>query len=532
MGFKEAIQEYGKEITASFICGGVTYKDEDIISMNPHYEGSLLSSVMKCMDIEIKRSSEGGGSSAVAGIAVVGEAVVGVSDISDASIILSPRFGVKAPDDTDYSYIEYGTHIVKEKKFDEEQDTILLECYDLMLLSMVPYDLVMEYPEEITEEPDEGTPETIQETPPEVTVKDLLDAICTRFGWAKRYTTFVNSDKVINGEKYDASYTFRDVLDEIAQVAGGMIVFVGDELDVVYPTDSGETIDSSNLKTLKMGEAYGPVNSVVLARSPQEDNIYRQDEDSVAANGITEIRIENNQIMDSHREDFIEGVFGALSGLRFEMYELESFGIGYLNLGDFFTIQTPDGESHTALMLCDDLKITQGLSETSRLEAPEVTETDYSAASETDRVLNKTILKVDKQAQEITALVSKTENIESDVDGLSSTVTRMTEVMIDSDSVDIKISQAVGSIDSITTSTGYTFNQNGLHINKSGEEMENKLDNTGMYVNRGEDNILTANHEGVDAINLRSRQFLIIGDNSRFENYGDNRTACFYIGGS
>ena len=519
MGFKEAIQEYGKEITASFSCGGVTYSDENIISMNPHYEGSLLRSVMKCLDIEMNRFSVGN-PTAIVGIAIAGEAVVGVSEVGDESIIRNPKFGVKAPGDADYSYKEYGTHIVKEKKYDEEQDTVILECYDLMLLSMVPYDLHMEYPAEITDET------------PAITVKDLLDAICERFGWAKRYTTFVNSDKVIDGEKYDESYTFRDVLDEIAQVAAGMIAFVGDELDVIYPTDSGETVDSSNLKTLKMGESYGPVNSVVLARSPQEDNIYRQNEESISEYGLTEFRIENNQIMDSHREDFIDGILGALLGLSFEMYELESFGIGYLDLGDLFAIETPDGESHTALMLCDDLKITQGLSETSRLEAPEATETDYSAASESDRVLNKTILRVDKQAQEITALVSKTENIASDVDGLSGKVTHLTEVMVDADSVDIKISQAIGDINSITTSTGYTFNQDGLHINKSGEEMENLLDNTGMYVNRGGDNILTANNEGVDAINLRSRQFLIIGDNSRFENYGSNRTACFFIGGS
>ena len=336
---------------------------------------------------------------------------------------------------------------------------------------------------------------------------------------------------MIDEEKYDDSYTFRDVLDEIAQVAAGMIAFVGDQLDIIYPTNSGETIDSSNLKTLKMGELYGPVNSLVLARSPQEDNIYRQNDTSISSYGITEIRIENNQIMDSHREDFIDGIFNKLLDMQFELYELESFGIGYLNLGDFFTIQTPDGENHTALMLCDDLKITQGLTETSRLEAPEVTETDYSAASETDRVLNKTILKVDKQAQEITALVSKTENIEGTVDGLATQVTNMAEVMMDSDSIDFKISTAVGNINSIITSTGYTFDQNGLHIKKSNEEMENLLNNTGMYVNRGSDNILTANDKGVDAINLRSRQYLIIGDNSRLENYGSNRTACFYIGG-
>ena len=524
MGFKEAIQEYGKEITASFVCGGVTYSDEDIISMNPHYEGSLLRSVMKCLDIELKRVPVDTGATveenAIAGTAVSGIAVVGVggiTDINEASVIQTPRFGVKGPSDADYSYKEYGTYIVKEKKADEEQDTILLECYDLMIWSMVPYDLIIEYP---------------------VTVKAYLDAICSRLGWQKRYTTFVNSDKVIDKEKYDPEqgYTYRDVLDEIAQVAGGMIAFVGDELDVIYPTNSGITIDGSNLKSLKMGESYGPVNTVALVRSPQEDIISRQNNDSIASYGITDIRIENNQIMDSDREGFIDGILGAVFGLQFELYELESFGIGYLNLGDLFTIQTPDGVSHTALMLCDDLKITQGLSETSRLEAPAFTETDYSAASETDKALNKTILRVDKQAGEITALVQKTAENAGKIDGIDGRVTSLAQITMDSEKVNIEISKAIEGINSITTSTGYTFDQDGLHIQKivngEPEGLENLLDNTGMYVKREGDNILVANHEGVDAINLRSRQFLIIGDNSRIENYLGDRTACFFIGGS
>lgn len=55
-----------------------------------------------------------------------------------------------------------------------------------------------------------------------------------------------------------------------------------------------------------------------------------------------------------------------------------------------------------------------------------------------------------------------------------------------------------------------------------------------MYVTRSEEEILTANNEGVNAINLTARQYLIIGKNSRIEDYTNgtdgNRTACFYIG--
>lgn len=507
MGFKEAINTYGKEITASFICGGVRYKDEQIVSMNPYYEGSLLGTVMKCLDIELNTELLDN-PSAIAGIAIAGEAVAGVVEATFRNTIRSVKFGVKAPGDLDYSYVEYGTYIIKESTKDEEQQTISLECYDFMLQSMIPYDIVIDYSVGVT-------------------VKDFLDAICERLGWAKGYTTFHNSDKLIDEEKYDAGDTFRDALDDIAEVAGGMIGFVGEELRIIYPTSTGEVIDEENLKSLKIGKKYGPVNSVVLSRTPQEDNIFSKDADSIAEHGLTEIRIENNQIIDSRREDFMDGICEALFGLSFELYELESFGIGFLKFGDIFALKTADGVEHQTLMLSDDLKITQGVSETSKLEEPAVTTTDYTAASATDKTLRKTILRVDKQENKITALVSRTDELES---GLSEAV-KKAELTISPEAVDIKISEAINGIDSVETSTGYTFDKDGLNIHKEGEEMHNTLDNTGMYVRRSGTDVLTANNEGVNAINLTARQYLIVGSNARFEDYPGNRTACFYIGG-
>ncbi len=513
MGFKEAINEYGKQITASFTHCGVTYKGEQIISMNPHYEGSLLGTVMKCLDIELDSELIGEASvRAIAGIAIVGKAIAGIGEVTTETTIGATKLGVKGPGDTDYSYIEFGKYIIKESKKDEETQALSLECYDLMLQSMIPYDLVLDYSQGIT-------------------VKDYLDAICDRLGWEKGYTTFHNSNVLIDEEKYDISDTFRDALDDIAEVAGGMIGFVNDKLTVIYPTDSGEVIDEESLKSLKMGKKFGPVNSVVLSRVPQEDNIYKQDIDSITANGLTEIRIENNQIIDTHREDFMDGVCNALFGLSFELYELESFGIGYLNFGDFFSIKTADGVEHKVLMLSDDLQITQGLKEESKLEEPEVTKTDYSAASETDKTLKKTILRVDKQENQITALVSKTETLGDNLGGLNTQVTKMAETMMDAESVNIKISEAIDGIDSVTTSTGYRFDKDGLNIHKEGQEMHNTLNNEGMYVRKNGTDVLVADKDGVNAINLTARQYLIVGENARFEDYPGSRTACFYIGG-
>ena len=510
MGFKEAINEYGKQITASFVYNGVTYQDDQILSMNPHYEGSLLRTVMKCLDIQMDKQMLGD-TSAIVGLAIAGNAVAGVTAIADDNVIKSPMFGVKGPGDMEYSYIKYGTYIIKETEKDEENQTINLECYDLMLQSMIPYDISLDYTKEIT-------------------VKGLLDAICDRLGWTKGYTSFYNCDVLIDEEKYDTRDTFRDALDDIAEVAGGMIGFVGDALTVIYPTNSDAVIDEENLKSLKIGKKYGPINSVVLSRSPQEDNIYKQDTDSIAENGMTEIRIENNQLVDTHRDDFIDGICEAIWGLSFELYDLESFGIGYLNFGDLFSIKTADGVLHKALWLCDDLQITQGVTETSVLEEPEITATDYSAASETDKTINKAIMRVDKQENEIRALVSKTDKLEGDL----ANVTKKAELIIDSDSIDLKISTAIDGIDKIETSTGYTFDENGLNIHKDGEAMHNTLDNKGMYVRRDNEDILVADSNGVNALNLTARQFFVVG-NSRFEDYDDGtggkRTACFYYTG-
>lgn len=90
------------------------------------------------------------------------------------------------------------------------------------------------------------------------------------------------------------------------------------------------------------------------------------------------------------------------------------------------------------------------------------------------------------------------------------------------------------TVDRVKTSTGYTFDESGLEIYKEGNEIKNLLDNTGMYVKRvdaeKEENVLVANNDGVEAINLKSKQYLIVGKNSRFEDYTESRTGCFYIG--
>lgn len=134
----------------------------------------------------------------------------------------------------------------------------------------------------------------------------------------------------------------------------------------------------------------------------------------------------------------------------------------------------------------------------------------------------------------ISAAVEKVRtDTQTTMEGVEEAVTRLeerAELAVTAEDVSIAITERLeDGVSSVTTETGYTFNQDGMRIAKSGEEMENRLDNTGMYVTRSGEGILTANNQGVQALNLTARQYLIMGQHARFEDYTKGRTACFWI---
>lgn len=91
----------------------------------------------------------------------------------------------------------------------------------------------------------------------------------------------------------------------------------------------------------------------------------------------------------------------------------------------------------------------------------------------------------------------------------------------------------------VTNEFGLTIDESYVKIHRSGSDMENRLDEKGMYVVRSagtgnETTMLQADAEGVTATDVTVRNFLVLGDYARFEDYTDGtdskRTACFWIG--
>lgn len=180
-----------------------------------------------------------------------------------------------------------------------------------------------------------------------------------------------------------------------------------------------ETIDENFLKDINVnfGKKYGPVNSIVLSRSAESDNVYLQDEESIAQNGLCEIKIKDNQIMNwNDRSDYLPDILEKLDGLEYYLNDFSSTGIAYLDLCDRYNIKVFDN-TYSCIMFNDEMKVTQGLEEDIHTDMPEETETDYTKADKTDRRINNVSLIVDKQGQRIDALAEKVQDISNTIKG-------------------------------------------------------------------------------------------------------------------
>lgn len=200
-------------------------------------------------------------------------------------------------------------------------------------------------------------------------------------------------------------------------------------------------IDEDSLKDINVnfGEKYGPINSLVIARAADSDFIYKEDEQSVAEDGLCEVKISDNQILnDDNRVQFIDGIFNQLRGTEFYLNDFSSTGIAYLDLLDYYKIKVFDN-TYKCLMLNDELDITQGLQEQIFTDRPEESETEYKSLSKEGKDIRKTMILVDKVNGRITTEIAdvngKYSTLSGTVEGLTSRV-QSTETAINGDAED------------------------------------------------------------------------------------------------
>lgn len=401
--FKQEIKKYGRQIDTIIKYtdnNGEHVLDSDVLySVTPNVNGNILKSVMKQLDFESSVELEKG-------------------------TIINAQFGLKINEE--YEYINFGDYIVsKEPEYNADTQTYSYICYDKMLYSMKEYQrLNIVYP---------------------ITIREYINALCSSIGltFKNRTDTFANYDKEIKLDLYNGvGYTYRDILDELAEVTASTICIneTTGELEIRYINDTQDTINEDYLNDINVefGEKYGPINSIILSRAAESDNIFLRNETSVQLNGLCELKIIDNQIMnDNDRNIFLADILEKLDGTTYYINDFNSKGILWLDLCDKYTVQIGDSK-YQCVLLNDEIKITQGLEESIYTEPPTSSETDYTKADETDRRINQTYIMVDKQNQKIESVISNVTEQNNKISQVTQTVD--------------ELNSKIGDIADITTS--------------------------------------------------------------------------------
>lgn len=379
--FKNNIKKMGRELKSviSFEVNSVEYElsNPQLNSVTPHYEGAILKSIMRQLDLDsnvfIPKNTE-----------------------------INYRLGVKVRNatqiDDGYDYIDYGNYIVKDIEIQEDTKSFKITAFDKMLYSMKEYEKMnITYP---------------------ITIRSYINAICTHLGltFKNASDTFVNYDKQIEKELYideDGNvldYTFRDVLDQLAEVTASTICINedDDELEIRYINDTEDAIDENYLKDINVnfGEKFGPINTIVFSRSAGSDKIALSEPQNLPDNEKNAIEISDNQILNFNNRDlFLQEILNELYGLEYYINDFSSTGICYYNLCDRYEVEI-DNTTYSCIMLNDEVNITQGLQESIYTDLLQNSETDYTKTDKTDRSISQTNLIVDKQGRTINALVA------------------------------------------------------------------------------------------------------------------------------
>lgn len=364
------------------------------------------------------------------------------------------------------------------------------------------------------------------------------------------------------GANFNGDENVRQVLNYIAEVTQ-TIYYISEDWKLTF-----KRLDKDGAADITIGkDKYFTLNSRTNRRLDNIAHVTDLGENVIASTGLTGSTqyIRNNPFWSLQKNvgTLLQNAIARMGGLRINQFDLEWRGNYLLEIGDKMAMVTKDDQTVHSYLLNDTLLFDGAFSQHSEWSyANNDVETAENPAN-LGTALNQTFAKVDKVNRQIQMVVSETqantlaiaqlqlnsnqidanvskvteqvktteESLKNDIETLRQEVsTKMT-----AEDVKITITEELASngVTQVTTTTGFTFNQEGLMIDKSGTEMSTKISEDGMTVYRSGEAVLVANNEGVIAEDLHATTYLNIGKYSRFEDYEDNfevRTGCFWMG--
>lgn len=444
-----------------------------------------------------------------------------------------------------------GNFIVTEIKDNDSNEEVSVTAYDYGLKFALPYTTNLDY------------------TSGNITLKNVLDEICTNVGVELVNSTITNGDFIVDNNQFVNGEMYGDVVSAVAYLSGDFATInENDKLEFIFTKETNEIIE--DYVDLEDKRDTRPITSLSIGTSAvQGQNAVIKDETLIEQYG--EHWLEINDVPFAYtlekREQLKTAIFNKVKGFGYSAFKSEYAFKPYYTLGDLVQFRNKEGQLVNSIIL----KITSKY-DNIILEAPSVTDatieyenpkTAYDVAKRAEVVANQNTAEITILTQETRTSIIKVQDnidkIENDTNNLETefnnnkidvnnkfndyaTKETVQEVTNRVETVQTSTNLAINAIEKIQedgvtkldTQTGYTFDIDGLQINKTNAPTNSKLNERGLEVkNSNNQQLLYAGYDDNLGDSVVKTNNLVLNEKVRFENYIDENNneaiGCFWL---
>lgn len=398
----------------------------------------------------------------------------------------------------------------------------------------------------------------------EATLLEVAQDICNKAGVELGSTSFLNSDKKVS--VYDNTVTAREYISYIAESAGCFACI--DRKGKLCFREFGQ--DETEIPLEMFGE-YKWGEEFKISKVSYEDGVRSFKFGDDTRNNLW-INQENMYIVN---EDQVQKIYNKINGLTANSFEGKTVIDPAIDIGDKIVI---DGKNviYQGEMSLEGKFIAQI---SSKIQIKQKEET--TVKKESQKVVNRRVQsridqaegKIEQLAEETSENSEKITKHELDINGITNTVSTNTtdinnnyqeiinklgdkaqkddvislenkvETIQNDTKYAIKVSEDIqtNGVSKVKTETGYTFDNEGLKIEKTNAKAKSKLNESGLEINdatgSSEESLLFAGYDKktgetiVKSKNMTVGKYLTVGTYSRIEDYEEG-TGVFWIGGN
>lgn len=387
--FKNQITEFGRELSLELQCypSGTTEAhtmiDSQIVSFNLNTQLDLFRTCLSTVDLTL-----------------IGKDYNNLifSTLKNGSITFVGKLLIPENGDVAEHWEEFdlGTYYVYATEYDYGKNETKLECYDYMIVThgKINYDDFDSY-----------VFSTYGQHLNSVKLVNIVNSVCTKCGLFASITNLINNITMNLSFIKEDEYSYRDLLDYIAQISGCSFIVKDKTLYSVYPAITKNTTNNRleptsveilangyNLSSVIVNERVGPLNSFGFIGTKETGDDSKEAESykfvysnssSISSNGETSIIFENNPIISAYKGDanvIATNLYNKLGEFTYYVYNVATFGFGYLEALDGIEVEYAESKYKTLIL---DYSVTWNGGLTETFSAPEIDSSsgpnDYSA---------------------------------------------------------------------------------------------------------------------------------------------------------